>query len=91
MPFSKNQLHSLFKLNLSARDRLLLTILITTGMRLHEAALLDWNNVKKHEAGFIFFDTRFGIVKNTGSEDSYHYQTLSICQKGVGGVYLTIA
>ena len=68
VPFSKNQLHSLFKLNLSARDRLLLTILITTGMRLDEAALLDWNNVKKYEAGFIFFDTRFGIVKNTGSE-----------------------
>ena len=68
VPFSKNQLHSLFKLNLNARDRLLLTILVTTGMRLDEAALLDWNNVKKHEAGFIFFDTRFGIVKNTGSE-----------------------
>ena len=68
MPFSKNQLHSLFKLSLNARDRLLLTIIVTTGMRLDEAALLDWNNVKKHEAGFIFFDTRFGIVKNTGSE-----------------------
>ena len=55
--FSKNQLHFLFKLNLSARDRLLLTILVTTGMRLDEAALLDCNNIKKHEDGFTFFDT----------------------------------
>ena len=68
VPFSKNQLHSLFKLKLSARDRLILTILVTTGMRLDEAALLDWNNVKRHDEGFTYFDTRFGIVKNTGSE-----------------------
>ena len=60
-------------------------------MLLDEAALLDWNNVKKHEAGFIFFDTRFGILKTLDQKDSYRYQTLSICQKGVGGVYLTIA
>lgn len=45
-PLSNDELMSLFGLNLPAEDRLLLSILITTGMRLDEAALLTWQRVK---------------------------------------------
>ena len=65
-PFTKQQLHDLFALDtLPCSDRLLLSILITTGMRLDEAALLSWENVI--EGDVRHFDLTKGIVKNLGS------------------------
>ncbi len=65
-PFTKQQLHDLFALDtLPCSDRLLLSILITTGMRLDEAALLSWDNVV--EGDVRHFDLTKGIVKNLGS------------------------
>jgi integrase len=65
-PFSSEQLHSLFKLDISSEIYLLWSILITTGMRLDEAALLEKPHLKE-EAGIWFFDLTETIVKNTGS------------------------
>jgi len=65
-PFSSDQLHALFKLDVSPEIRFLWSILITTGMRLDEAALLEISHLKE-EAGIWFFDLTETVVKNTGS------------------------
>jgi hypothetical protein len=44
--FTADQLHHLFSLDMPEDDKLLLSILITTGMRLDEAALLTWDQYK---------------------------------------------
>jgi integrase len=67
-PLTKSQLHNLFALDMKDEDRLLLTILVTTGMRLDEAALLSWDNIKVDGEEVPHFDLLGGIVKNTGSE-----------------------
>jgi integrase len=67
-PFTKTQLHNLFALDMKTEDRLLLTILVSTGMRLDEAALLSWDNIKIEGEAVPHFDLLGGIVKNTGSE-----------------------
>jgi len=46
-PFDKPELHQIFSLDMPAQERTLLSILITTGMRLDEAALLTWERVKE--------------------------------------------
>jgi len=46
-PFDKQELHQIFSLDMPAQERTLLSILITTGMRLDEAALLTWERVKE--------------------------------------------
>ncbi len=61
--FTKEQLMQLFALPMKAEDRLLFTILITTGMRLDEVALLTWDKVKV-EDGITIFDIRDSVVKN---------------------------
>ena len=55
LPFSKDELVELFSLELPEQDRFLLSILITTGMRLDEAALLTWQRIRK-EDGILCFD-----------------------------------
>lgn len=67
-PFTKKQLHQLFALDMKEEHRLLLSILITTGMRLDEAALLSWENIKIEGEEIPHFDLVGGIVKNSGSE-----------------------
>ena len=74
-PFTHDQLTQLFNLvhkrdkgRMNPREHLLLSILITTGCRLDEAALLCWDNIKKHEDGWHYFDLTTAIVKNTGSQ-----------------------
>ena len=49
-PFTAEELSDLFSLDMPAHVKELLSILITTGMRLDEAALLDWQDVKKDQA-----------------------------------------
>lgn len=65
--FEKDMLMQLFALPLRDQERLLFSILITTGMRLDEAALLTWEEVKQQD-GITFFDLRDSIVKNDGSQ-----------------------
>jgi integrase len=48
-------------------SRKLLSILITTGMRLDEAALLDWEDIKE-EQGVVYYDLSDKLVKNKGSQ-----------------------
>jgi len=64
--FTKEQLYQLFQLEIAPRERLLLEIMITTGMREDEAALLEWEDIKEEE-GILFFDLREAIVKNKSS------------------------
>lgn len=68
IPFSKQQLYDLFKLDMPEDHRLALTILLTTGMRLDEMALLRFEDVKE-EDGIRFFDLRGKdkVIKNIGS------------------------
>lgn len=64
-PLTEDQLFRLFKQDMPAKDRLLLSILITTGMRLDEAALLSGKQLKKDRHGIRYFDLSVGaIVKN---------------------------
>ncbi|AXI53780.1 hypothetical protein C1J05_04045 [Sulfitobacter sp. JL08] len=65
-PFTNAELESLFSLKMPDHLRNLLSILATTGMRLDEAALLDWENIKT-EAGILHFDLTDSIVKTKGS------------------------
>ncbi|MDU8913365.1 tyrosine-type recombinase/integrase [Aestuariicoccus sp. MJ-SS9] len=66
-PFEKGHLHKLFELEMPDQDRLMFMILITTGMRLDEAALLTWEDVVT-DADVPHFDLRDSIVKTGGSE-----------------------
>ncbi len=67
-PFTLAELEALFGLEMKPHIKLLLSILIASGMRLDEAALLDWEDVKK-EGGIVYFDLthRADTVKNIGS------------------------
>ena len=71
VPFEKAELHQLFSLQMEVEDHLLLSILITTGMRLDEAALLTWDQVKEEE-GISYFslldsESQKVLVKTKGS------------------------
>ena len=68
-PFTDAELHSLLGLNdVSEQVRLLIRVLATSGMRLDEAALLNFEDVKE-ENGVLFYDltTKSKLVKNIGS------------------------
>ena len=75
IPFRPDQLHEIFSLakldgkgRMNPREHLLLSILITTGCRMDEAALLCWDNIIKHDKGFHYIDLTKAIVKNRSSE-----------------------
>ncbi|MEO9574942.1 MAG: DUF6538 domain-containing protein [Roseobacter sp.] len=61
-PFSHDELTKIFELEMPEHLKTLLSILVTTGMRLDEAALLDWDNIKDDH-----FDLTTSIVKTKGS------------------------
>ncbi|WP_139792968.1 DUF6538 domain-containing protein [Pseudophaeobacter leonis] len=65
-PFEPTQLHALFAMKMPEQERLLLEILVTTGMRLDEAALLTWDQVKELNE-IRYFDLSDAIVKNKAS------------------------
>ena len=70
-----DQLHKLFKLNMPNDIRLQLAIGITTGMRLDEIALLEWEQYKIDRNGLRYFDLSLGaIVKN----DKFSARTVAI-------------
>jgi len=62
---TEEQLHALFKLPMPNSDRLLLSILITTGMRLDEAALLRWDQYKTDKNGIRYFDLATDAIVKT--------------------------
>ena len=70
-PFEKYELEQLFALPMPDEDRLLLSILISTGMRLDEAALLTWDQIRSEDSIRYFSlmdsDNANVIVKNQGS------------------------
>lgn len=75
IPLEKHQLVELFDLvnrtgtgKMNRREHLALSILITTGCRLDEAALLCWDNIIEHEEGWHYIDLRTALVKNIGSQ-----------------------
>ena len=65
-PFPFEMIKELFKLELPDEIRLLWSIMICTGMRLDEVALLSIKNVKE-ERGVRYFDLTGMKVKNKGS------------------------
>ena len=68
LPLEKDELHRLFQQPMKDQERLALTLLLTTGMRLDEVALLRGDMIKVHEAGFLYADLRTkSVVKNEGS------------------------
>ena len=54
VPLSTDELMQLFRLEMDKESRLLLSILITTGMRLDEAALLTFERVSEYEGILCF-------------------------------------
>ena len=62
---TEEQLHALFKLPMPNSDRILLSILITTGMRLDEAALLRWDQYKTDKNGIRYFDLATDAIVKT--------------------------
>jgi len=70
-PMEKQELHQLFQLGMTAQERTLLSLLITTGMRLDEAALLTWERVKEVDGiryiSLMQDGSEAVIVKNTQS------------------------
>ena len=74
VPFTKEELGELFALAMPRQEYLLFSILITTGMRLDEAALMTWERVTVQEGlpsfSLVPHDVPDGEelkVKNTGS------------------------
>ena len=65
-PFTHEMLVKLFIQDLPDDIRLLWSILISTGMRLDEAALLKATDIKTQQ-GIRFFDLTEAVVKNEGS------------------------
>ena len=70
LPLSEDELMSLFALDMRQQERVLLAILITTGMRLDEAALMTWDRVGTHKGVWCFSlvnDQENVVVKKRGS------------------------
>lgn len=67
VPFTSDELTKLFEQQMPKHCYALLSVLITSGMRLDEAALLNWEDVKE-EQGVVYFDLTNAIVKNSGSK-----------------------
>ena len=64
-----DQLHKLFSLEMDPKDRLCLELLITTGCRLDEIALLTWEQIKTDKKNIRYIDLATdALVKNKNSE-----------------------
>ena len=62
-PLDMDELHKLFALEMGDKEKLLLSILITTGMRLDEVALLSWERIREYKNVLCFC-----LVNDTGDE-----------------------
>ena len=89
-PLTEQQLHKLFRQEMTEKDRLLLSILITTGMRLDEVALLSGEQLKRDRNNIRYFDLSMGaIVKNDkfASRNVAIPDCLSIPELGSGLIF----
>ena len=66
-PLETDELFELFQLDMEPQERLLLAILITTGMRLDEAALLTWERIVTRHGVICFALVGDSRVKYEGS------------------------
>jgi integrase len=67
LPFTSDQLVKIFAQDMEPQEYLLLSLLITTGMRIDEAALLTWEQYHEVE-GIRCFSLVGAKVKNRGSQ-----------------------
>ena len=70
IPLTEKELYELFALKMEHQEKLLLSMLITTGMRLDEAALMTWERITTHKNVLCFSlvnDDENVLVKNRGS------------------------
>ena len=69
-PLELEELQALFALDMGEQERLLLSILISTGMRLDEVALMTWERIREYKEVLCFClmnDTGDERFKNRGS------------------------
>ena len=62
-PLELEELKALFALDMGEQERLLLSILISTGMRLDEVALMTWERIREYKDVLCFC-----LVNDTGDE-----------------------
>ena len=62
-PLELEELEALFGLDMGEQERLLLSILISTGMRLDEVALMTWERIREYKDVLCFC-----LVNDTGDE-----------------------
>jgi integrase len=62
-PLEVEELYALFALDMGEQERLLLSILISTGMRLDEVALMTWERIREYKDVLCFC-----LVNDTGDE-----------------------
>ena len=62
-PLEVEELNALFALDMGEQERLLLSILISTGMRLDEVALMTWERIREYKDVLCFC-----LVNDTGDE-----------------------
>ncbi len=86
-PLTVSELKKLFQQDMPDKDRLCLSILATTGMRLDEVALLTWEQVKE-EAGIRYLDLIDATVKNEGSNRKVPiHSAIQLPERGVGRLF----
>lgn len=68
LPLDRGELVKLFHQDMNSQERLCLSLLALTGMRLDEVALLRWDQVKTDGGGLYLDLTEDAIVKNQGSK-----------------------
>jgi len=62
-PLELEELEALFALDMGEQERLLLSILVSTGMRLDEVALMTWERIREYKDVLCFC-----LVNDTGDE-----------------------
>jgi integrase len=62
-PLDAEELEALFALEMGEQERLLLSILVSTGMRLDEVALLTWERIREYKDVLCFC-----LINDTGDE-----------------------
>jgi len=62
-PLDAEELEALFASEMGEQERLLLSILVSTGMRLDEVALLTWERIRKYKDVLCFC-----LINDTGDE-----------------------
>ena len=92
-PLEADELYALFALDMGEQERLILTILITTGMRLDEVALLTWERIREYKKVLCFClvnDTGDERFKNRGSMRYIPVPKITkpmLSQRGTGRVF----